>query len=254
VTDANPQQALVTHCETMFNRFAILDGVRDKSAGFPNLLLQYGNVRTPNGFAALYFPWIQVVNPATRLTEYWPPSGHVMGIYAQTDKTRGVYKAPANVPIAGALGLEAQLTDADQGPLNLLGIDILRVFREQSQPLVWGARTTSVDRSWQYISTRRLFILIEQSIEQGIRWAVFEVNNPLLWGKLKRTISEFLSRIKSDGGIIDYYVRIDAALNPPATQALGQLYIEIGVQPAYPAEFIILRIGIWQGGSSITEA
>jgi uncharacterized protein len=254
VTEANPQQALITHCETMFDRFAVLDAAPDSSVGFPNLLTQYGQVRTPNGFAAIYFPWIQVINPLTGVTEYWPPSGHVMGIYAQTDQNRGVYKAPANVAIAGALGLQSLLTNADQGPLNLLGINILRVFPEQSQPLIWGARTTSTDSDWQYVSTRRLFIYLEQSIEQGIRWAVFEPNNPVLWGKLKRTITEFLNRVQADGGIISFYVRIDSALNPPATQALGQLYIEVGIQPAYPAEFIILRIGIWQGGSSVTES
>ncbi len=254
VTDPNPQQALVTHCETLFNRFAILDSVQDTKIGFPDLLTQYGQVRTPDGFAALYYPWIQVVNPLNGHMEYWPPSGHVMGIYARTDHARGVYKAPANAQIAGALGVQTQLTDADQGPLNLLGINILRVFPEQSQPVVWGARTTSTDSDWQYISTRRLFIYVEQSIEHGIRWAVFEPNNTMLWGKLKRTITEFLNRIQTDGGIVSFYVRIDNALNPPASQALGQLYIEVGIQPAYPAEFIILRIGIWQGGSSITES
>jgi len=251
---ANTQQALVTHCETLFNRFAVLDAVQDTAVGFPNLLAQYGQVRTPNGFAAIYFPWIQVVNPLTGATEYWPPSGHVIGIYAQTDQTYGVYKAPANVPVAGALGLQSLLTNADQGPLNLLGINILRVFPEQSQPLVWGARTTSTDSDWQYVNIRRLFIYLEQSIEQGIRWAVFAPNNTMLWGSLKRTITEFLNRVQGDGGIISFYVRIDAALNPPATQALGQLFIEVGIQPTYPAEFIILKIGIWQGGSSVTES
>ncbi len=253
VTNANAQQALVTHCESLFNRFAILDSVRDKSVGFTGLLTQYGQVRTPDGFAALYFPWIQVVSPLTGKTEYWPPSGHVIGLYAKTDQIRGVYKAPANVAVAGALGLESQLSNADQSPLNLIGINVLRAFPEQSQPLVWGARTTSTDSNWQYINVRRLFIYLEQSIEQGIRWAVFEPNNPQLWGKLKRTITEFLNRVKSDGGVIDFYVRIDDALNPPATMALGQLFIEVGVQPTYPAEFIVLRIGIWQGGSSVSE-
>lgn len=243
----------MAHCETQFNRFAVLDGVQDTAVGFPNLLTQYGQVRTPNGFAAIYFPWIQVVNPQSGNTEYWPPSGHVIGIYAQTDQARGVYKAPANVPIAGALGLQSLLSNADQGPLNLLGIDILRVFPEQSQPLVWGARTTSTDSNWQYVNVRRLFIYLEQSIEQGIRWAVFEPNNLTLWKKLTRTITDFLNRVKADGGIVSFYVRIDSALNPPSTQALGQLYIEVGIQPAYPAEFIILRMGIWQGGSSVTE-
>ena len=254
VTDTVPQQALRRSLRIALQPLRDSGRGARLQRGLHGLQAQYGQVRTTDGFAALYFPWIQVVNPLTGLTEFWPPSGHVMGIYAQTDQTRGVYKAPANVPIAGAIGLQSLLKDVDQGSLNLLGIDILRVFPEQSQPLVWGARTTSTDSNWQYINIRRLFIYLEQSIEQGIRWAIFEPNNPLLWGKLKRTITDFLNRVQGDGGIISFYVRIDAALNPPATQALGQLYIEVGIQPTYPAEFIILRIGIWQGGSTVTEA
>ena len=251
--NANAQQALVTHCETLFNRFAVLDGVQDTSPGFPNLLAQYGQVRTTNGFAAIYFPWIQVVNPLTGVTEYWPPSGAITGCIAQTDNTIGVYKAPANVPIAGALGLQSQLANADQGPLNLLGINCLRVFPEQSQPLIWGARTTSTDSSWQYINVRRLFIYIEQSLEQGLRPFLFQPNNNFLWGSMTRTITEFLNRLMGTG-IINFYVKINATNNPPSVQALGQLYAEVGIQPAYPAEFIILKIGIWDGGSSVTES
>jgi len=256
ITEPGPQQYLVTHCQTMFNRFAILDGVADNTPGFTLVTAQLGEVISPNGFAALYFPAIQAVNPLSGATEYWPPSGHIMGIYAQTDQSRGVYKAPANVPIAGALGLQTLMTDTDQGILNLQGINVLRVFPEQAQPLVWGARTTAtiVDSDWQYINVRRLFIYLEQSIQQGIRWAIFEPNNLMLWGSLKRTITEFLNRVQASGGIQSFYVRIDSALNPPAVQALGQLYIEVGIQPTYPAEFIILRIGIWQGGSSVTES
>ncbi len=253
-TNANLQQTLVAYCEQQFNRFAVLDGVQDSAPGFPNLLAQYGQVRSPNGFAAIYFPWIQAVNPLTGATEYWPPSGHVTGCIAQTDLTVGVFKAPANVPIAGALGLSSQLSNADQGPLNLLGINILRVFPEQSQPLIWGARTPSTDSSWRYINVRRLFIYIEQSLEQGLRPFIFQPNNSFLWGSMNRTITEFLNRVQSSGGIISFYVKIDATNNPPSVQALGQLYAEVGIQPAYPAEFIILKIGIWDGGSSVTES
>ena len=251
--NANAQQALVNHCESLFNRFAVLDGVQDTSPGFPNLLAQYGQVRTTNGFAAIYFPWMQVVNPLTGATEFWPVSGAVTGCIAQTDNAVGVYKAPANVPVAGALGLQTQLANADQGPLNLLGINCLRVFPEQSQPLIWGARTTSTDSSWQYINVRRLFIYIEQSLEQGLRPFLFQPNNNFLWGSMTRTITEFLNRLKGTG-IISFYVKIDATNNPPSVQALGQLYAEVGIQPAYPAEFIVLKIGIWDGGSSVSES
>jgi phage tail sheath protein FI len=260
VTDNNVQQQLVSYCGGKQDRFAILDGPAiDNTSGFTKLQSQFAFVRDSNGFGALYFPWIQVVNPLTGVTEFWPPSGHIMGIYGRTDQQLGVHHAPANANIVGAIGLQYRLTDQDQGPLNLLNINILRVFPEQADPLVWGARTTSTDSNWQYVNIRRLFIYVEQSIEQGIRWAVFEPNNQTLWKKLTRTITEFLTRVWQSGALVGdtakqaFYVRIDEALNPPSTQALGQLYIEVGLAPAYPAEFIILRIGIWQGGSQTTE-
>jgi hypothetical protein len=257
--DANVQQAMIAHCEFMYDRFAILDSRPGATPG-NGIRDQFADVRSERGFAALYYPWILVRNPLTGKDELIPPSGHVAGVYARTDAQRGVHKAPANTNIRGALGLERLLTNDEQGPLNLLGINALRVFPGQAQPLVWGARTTANDRNWQYVNIRRLFLYIEESIEEGIRWAVFEPNNLELWQKLKRTITEFLNRVWRDGALFGatakeaFYVRIDEALNPPSTQALGRLYIEIGVRPTYPAEFIILRIGIWRGGSEVSES
>ena len=261
VTDTNVQQQLVAYCGGRQDRFTILDGPAiDATPGYTNLQTQFSFARDSSGYGALYFPWIQVVNPLTGVTEFWPPSGHIMGVYGQTDALFGVDKAPANMPVVGAIGLQYRLTDQDQGPLNLLGINILRIFPGQSTPLVWGARTTSTDSDWQYVTTRRLFIYVEQSIEAGIRWAVFQPNNQALWKKLIRTITAFLTPLWQDGALFGdtaaqaFYVRIDEALNPPSTRELGQLFIEIGLVPAYPAEFIILRIGIWQGGSQTTES
>jgi phage tail sheath protein FI len=153
------------------------------------------------------------------------------------------------------------MSDVEQGQLNLGGfagiggINVIRVFRPGGRPVVWGARTTATDRNWQYVNIRRLFLFLEGSIEEGIRWAVFEPNNLSLWQKLKRTINEFLTRQWRDGALFGakaedaFYVRIDEALNPFSEQALGRLNIEIGIRPTYPAEFIIVRIGIWPGGA-----
>jgi hypothetical protein len=258
-TGAIAQQAVRDHCEIMADRFGILDGVQDATSGFTNLKLQFSNVRSERGFVALYYPWIVVPNTLTKKNESIPPSGHLAGIYARTDQSRGVHKAPANTNVRGAIGLDRRLSDAQQGPLNILGIDVLRVFPTSGQPIVWGARTTATDRNWQYINVRRLFLYLEESIEEGIRWAIFEPNNTALWKKLKRTLTEFLTRVWRDGALFGekaeeaFYVRIDEVLNPPSTQALGRLYIEIGVRPTYPAEFIVVRIGIWQGGSEVIE-
>ena len=125
----------------------------------------------------------------------------------------------------------------------------------------WGARTlaTNAEPPWRYIPVRRTAIMIEQSIYNGIQWAVFEPNDLGLWQQLKRSISAFLRQQWVDGALFGatpqdaFYVRIDEVLNPFVEQQLGRLHIEIGVRPAYPAEFIIVRIGIWPGGSEITE-
>ena len=125
--------------------------------------------------------------------------------------------------------------------------------------MLWGARTTATDTNWQYVNIRRLFLYLEESIQEGIRWAVFEPNNTELWQKLKRTLGDFLTRTWRDGALFGnkaseaFYVRIDDAINPFSEQQLGRLHIEIGVRPSYPAEFIIVRIGIWDGGSEVTE-
>jgi phage tail sheath protein FI len=258
ITDPAVQRAMIAHCESMYDRFAILDSIRGADPG-DGIQDQFADVRSSDGFAALYYPWILARNPLTGKDELWPPSGHIAGVYARTDTDRGVHKAPANTNIRGTLGLEQLLTNEQQGPLNLMGVNVLRVFPGQAQPLVWGARTTAIDRNWQYVNVRRLFLFLEESIEEGIRWAVFEPNNLQLWQKLKRTITEFLERVWRDGALFGarredaFYVRIDEALNPPSTQALGRLYIEIGIRPTYPAEFIIVRIGIWQGGAEVNE-
>ena len=265
------QQAMIGHCLDLEDRFTILDsepGVEPFGPG--SVEEQRADVQSERGFAALYYPWLMVreplpptaPRPPVPRTIFIPPSGHIAGIYARTDAERGVHKAPANTNVRGVLGLERRLSDEQQGPLNLRGINVLRIFPGSSQVIVWGGRTTvdPIVTDWIYVNVRRLMLYIEESIEEGIRWAVFEPNNLALWQKLKRTIGEFLSRIWRDGGLFGatpeeaYYVRIDEALNPPATRALGRLYIEIGVAPVRPAEFIIVRIGLWDGGSEVAES
>jgi phage tail sheath protein FI len=191
-----------------------------------------------------------------------PPSGAIAGVYARVDQNPGVHKAPANTDVRGVLGLEVRLSDRQQGPLNLGGTNVLRIFPGTAQVVVWGARTTGDPNvtDWVYVNVRRLMIYIEQSIKVGIRPAVFQPNGIPLWNKLKHTITEFLTRVWKDGALFGatadkaFYVRIDEGLNPPSTRALGRLYIEIGVAPVRPAEFIIVRIGIWDGGAQISES
>lgn len=264
------QLAMIAHCWALRDRFAILDSRPGVPVSGPGSIEeQRSEVQSERGFAALYYPWLQVsepirpsrIRPVIIPRMFIPPSGHIAGVYARTDGDRGVHKAPANTEVQDILGLEQRLGDRQHGPLNLQGINVLRIFPGTAQVTVWGARTT-VDPNitdWLYINVRRLMLYIEESIEEGIRWAVFEPNNLALWQKLRRTINEFLTRVWKTGALFGdsaekaFYVRIDEALNPPSTRAIGRLYIEIGVAPVRPAEFIIVRIGLWDGGAEVTE-
>ena len=260
--DLQVQIALIDHCRLLADRFAILDSrLSAPLFGADSVDLQRNGLDTDNGIAALYYPWIVVGAGTGTGTVNVPPSGHVAGIYARTDVTRGVHKAPAGdeALVSGAIAVERPMSDIDQGQLNMAGINVIRVFSAGGRPVIWGARTTSNVSSWQYVNIRRLFLYIEGSIEAGIHWALFEPNNLTLWQKLRRTIGEFLTRVWEDGGLFGekpedaFYVRIDEALNPFSEQQLGRLNIEIGLRPSYPAEFIVVRIGIWPGGSEVTE-
>ena len=271
------QAALLDHCQgappRVGDRVAILDSkLGDDITEVSNRIQPLASF---SGFAAIYYPWVLVPPappapgspppPVAAPNLYVPPSGHVAGTYARIDNSRGVFKAPAGLEagLQGTIGVETVLTDIEQGLLNMTyGVNVIRVFRG-GQPTVWGARTTAVvagNTNWQYINIRRLFIFLEQSISEGIRFAVFEPNDMSLWRKLQRTIGAFLKQLWSDGALFGataqdaYYVRIDDALNPPDQLALGILTVEIGVRPSYPAEFIVVRIGIWDGGSSVSES
>jgi phage tail sheath protein FI len=260
------QQALVDHCIALTDRFAIVDSLPSAAiSGTPSVATQVTGIPNTRGYAALYYPWLSVPDPSssgpTLQTLLVPPSGAMAGIYARTDNERGVHKAPANTDVRAVVGLERILSDAQQGPLNLAGVDVLRIFPGTSQVTVWGARTVDMaENDWMYVNVRRLMIYIEQSIKEGLRWAVFEPNGIPLWQRVKRTLNEFLTRVWQSGALFGatadkaFYVRVDEGNNPPALRALGQLNIEIGVAPVRPAEFIIVTIGLWDGGASITES
>lgn len=265
-TSAVVQQALITHCEQMQDRFGVLDARPNLplfgAGATPGIDTQRRDVDSTRGYAALYYPWLSVLPAGPGLPILVPPSGHVCGIMARTDAFRGVFKAPANEIVNGAVGIQVsgQMENIEQGQLNLLGINVIRVPQGGGRPILMGARTTATDRNWQYVNIRRLFLFLEESIQEGIQWAVFEPNNLELWQKLKRTITAFLLQQWRDGALFGekpekaFYVRIDEVLNPFSEQALGRLHIEIGVRPSYPAEFIIVRIGIWDGGGEVSES
>jgi phage tail sheath protein FI len=259
------QQAMIAHCELMQDRFAVLDsvpGLPPFGAGTnPGVDTQRRGLDSTRGYAALYYPWLRVPPAGRGAPILVPPSGHVCGIIARVDLTRGVFKAPANEDINGAVDIQpnGNTTNAEQGQLNLAGINVVRVFSGGGRPVLWGARTTATNLNWVYVNVRRLFLFLEESIQEGIGFAVFEPNNPALWQSLKRSITAFLLQQWRDGALFGntpeeaFYVRIDEVLNPFSEQALGRLHIEIGARPAFPAEFIIVRIGISAGSAEVTE-
>jgi len=265
-TDAGVQGELVSHCERKGDRFAILDSAFNAPPfGLGSVVEQRATVESQRGYAGLYYPWIRIHDPSSLTGEETlliPPSGQISGIFARSDNTRGVHKAPANELIRNAVGLERIVDDTEQGELNIEGINVVRIFPGKARPNVWGARTTAPkdESAYRYINVRRLLLFVEESIQEGIQWAVFEPNDLSLWKKLDRTITEFLTRVWRAGALFGatseqaFYVKIDEELNPPSVRNLGQVIIEIGMAPVRPAEFVIVRIGLWDGGSELEES
>ncbi|MDH4146859.1 MAG: phage tail sheath subtilisin-like domain-containing protein, partial [Acidimicrobiia bacterium] len=194
--------------------------------------------------------WIRVENPVPTNgdTEILvPPCGHMAGVWARTDETRGVWKAPANEIVRGALDVELPLTKAEQGLLNPIGVNCIRPFGTRGIR-VWGARTLSSDSDWKYVNVRRLFNMVETTILNGTQWVVFEPNDQKLWQGVKRTINAFLRGLWRDGALFGataeqaFFVKCDEETNPPDSIDAGKLVVEVGIAPVKPAEFVIFRI------------
>jgi phage tail sheath protein FI len=244
--DSTTYSALKDHVEKMLDRFAILDP--------PTLTATPSSLTKPQNseYTAIYYPRVTVSkqlrdDPAS---EPASPSGHIAGVYARVDANRGVFKAPANETLLGVLGVEQLLSDDQQNQMNAptKQVNALRVF--SGNVVVFGARTTSDDTLWLYINVRRLVIYIEQSLKVGLRWAIFEPNNLTLQKQIARSAHGFLDGVWRDGALFGataeeaYYVRFPPPFNRDEDRAQGKLTIEIGLRVTYPAEFIIIRIGL----------
>lgn len=239
------------HCEKMGDRIAVLDSdeIIDLSKTEDVNKLKPFN----SSYAALYFPWIQVFDPASNSNIYIPPSGHIAGVYARVDGQRGVHKAPANETILGALDLKYNLSKAKQDGLNPDGINVIRQLNGNIR--VWGARTLGGDANgeFKYVNIRRHFSYLRDSIDKGTQWTVFEPNTPELWAKIRRNISAFLVIEWRRGALFGttpqeaFYVKCDAENNPPEIRDLGQVVTEIGLAVVKPAEFVIFRLSQWAG-------
>ena len=278
LTIATVYTALESHCALLKDRVAILDAVQTDApatnfAAGDFSALENPPTGTPAGlrpsnsdYAAVYFPWIQVFDPATALVNqkapppgnngliFVPPSGHMAGIWARVDGTRGVFKAPANEVVQGAVGLQFMVPTAQQDLLNPVGVNLIRSLNGAIR--VWGARTVGGDDNgtFKYLSTRRYFNYLRKSIEQGTQWVVFEPNSTSLWKRIIRSIDAFLLTEWHSGALFGdkasqaYFIKCDEDTNPPEVRALGQVITEIGVAIVQPAEFVIFQIQQMTGG------
>ncbi|HLL37218.1 phage tail sheath family protein [Streptomyces sp.] len=251
------QLAVISHCEQMGDRVAVLDtppGLtaqqartwRNDEAGFDSR------------YAALYYPWVRVFDPAAGRNTTVPPSGHIAGVWARSDAERGVHKAPANEVIRGAVDLELRLSKGEQDLLNPIGVNCVRAFPGRGIR-VWGARTLSSDPAWRYLNVRRLFNYLEESILLGTQWVVFEPNDDRLWSSIRRNVTAFLTEEWRRGALFGrtaeeaFYVKCDRDNNPQESIDQGRVVCEIGVSPVKPAEFVVFRLAQFSDSTSLID-
>jgi phage tail sheath protein FI len=251
------QLAMIAHCELMADRVAILDAP-------PGLGAQQvrewrmNDAGYDSKYAALYWPWVKVLDPVKGKPELIPPSGYIAGVWARSDETRGVHKAPANEVVRGVVDLETNITRGEHDQLNPVAVNCIRVFPGQGIR-VWGARTLSSDPEWRYLNVRRLFNFVEKSILDGTNWVVFEPNDRFLWGSVRRTITMFLRRVWRSGALYGrtpeeaFFVKCDEENNPPEDRDAGILTVDIGIAPVKPAEFIVFRVSQYSAGAALEE-
>ena len=244
--------ALISHCTNMRYRIAVLDsGDKQSIADVRDM-----RAKLDSTYAALYYPWITIIDPLSGDEINVPPSGAVCGIYARNDINRGVYKAPANEVVETAISLETILNKSQQDILNPLGINCFRFFEGRGFRL-WGARTASSDPEWTYVNLRRYFAYLEHSIDKGTQWAVFEPNGELLWANIRRTIADFLLNEWQNGALLGdkpekaYFVKCDRSTMTQNDLDNGRLVCLVGVAALRPAEYVIIRIGQWTADRKI---
>lgn len=285
-SDPATHAALQAHCEDLKDRVAILD--TPEEIDDIGLLTQAETVPVPKdedgggkgrksrsadegpkeggllpaqsdrGFTSVYFPWLTVMDPISNTLLNVPPSGHMAGIWARTDATRGVHKAPANETVNGALNLTYRLTRDEQGILNDVGVNCIRLFA-RSGIRVWGARTRADAASeWRYLNVRRLFCMIEESLAEGTNWIVFEPNDRTLWKHIRRDIGAFLTRVWRDGALFGatpgeaFFVKCDDETNPPDVIDAGQVVAIVGIAPVKPAEFVVFQVMQSAAGAQVS--
>ncbi len=214
-----------------------------------------------NALAAVYVSWLKGPDPSGVSADpiALPPSGFVAGIYAKTDATRGVWKAPAGTAaaVAGATGLVKDFTDVEQGLLNPapVNVNVIRSFAA-SGLVIWGARTVHSDAEWRYVPVRRTANMLKRSIYDGIQWAVFEPNDEELRAQLRLNITSFMMTLfrrgAFQGGTPDqaFFVKCDSETTTQDDIDQGIVNVLVGFAPLKPAEFVVVKISQKAGQSA----
>jgi hypothetical protein len=257
------QSALIEQCERLRDRIALLDvpagAALDDELGVG--AARVWRSRFDTKYAAFYYPWLRVVDPlrgAASLTRDVPPTGHVAGQYARTDFEVGVHKAPANAPLQWTQDVTVQVNDATHGVLNPLGINVVRTLPGRGIR-IFGARTLTDEGLWRYVNVRRLLMMIEKAVCISTQWAVFEPNDHVTRNKIRLALTTFLLTLWRKGALAgntpdaSFFVKCDEENNPAAERAAGRLLAVVGVAPAVPFEFVVLRVGRTDNEFEIAE-
>ena len=263
ITDPNILADAIEYCQSR-RAFLIADAPIDttqnppvglKPADMINYITGPNLPKGPFGeYAAIYYPWVKVPDPLNNgKLRSFPPSGMIAGLYARTDSSRGVWKAPAGTEatLLGVRGLDYQMTDMENGTLNPHGVNCLRILPVYG-PMCWGSRTVSGDdqiaSDYKYVPVRRLALYIEESLYRGIKWVVFEPNDEPLWAQIRLNVGAFMHDLFVKGAFQGqtpkdaYLVKCDKETTTQNDINLGVVNILVAFAPLKPAEFVILQI------------
>ncbi|GAB6095346.1 hypothetical protein JCM14469_15980 [Desulfatiferula olefinivorans] len=246
------QNRILDHCRLFPGRFAVLDALPEVDAA--GLLLQRKRLVGDNG--ALYHPFVKTLAESGLPSRTVPPCGHVCGIYARCDHQVGVHRAPANEALEGVVDLASVVDGDTQDRLNPLHVNVIRAFPGRGLRL-WGGRTLSRRPEWRYVNVRRVFLTLSRWLDAYMAGLVFEPNDHRLWARVRRDISACLETYHRQGALAGaaprdaFFVHCDERTNPADQRDLGRLVTEIGLAPASPCEFIVIRIIHTDGGTRI---
>lgn len=263
-TDATTVNALISYADGRKDVFVVIDGADDTVANQITLANSY----TASSAAAVYYPRITIADPTASVgspagaTKTVGAGAAVAGLYAATDASRGVFKAPAGLQarLAGAVSVPSLTsTELDSLNSNSAAVNAIR-FISGSGIVVFGARTLKAGYIDRYVPVRRTLIYLEKSLKDLTRFAIFEPNDTRLWRRIDATVSSFLTAFWAQGGLTGnvpsqaFFVKVDAENNPQASVDNGIVNIQVGVALQRPAEFVVINIGQYSGGTTVTVA